>query len=157
MILRPATVADRAAVVALALHFHASSPYAQLLAVDAARVGAVFDVALATGVVVVAEPEYSDDDDLAGFFALVVVPHELSGERAGIEVGWWVQPELRNGTLGPRLLRWAEEWAQAHGVAFVKVAEPGVGTSVGRFYARVGYQPVETAWMKRLAAAQAVA
>lgn len=151
MILRPATLADRAAVVDLALHFHAATPYAALLDVDPERVGATFDVALAHGVVLVAALEPgAAGDALVAFLALAAHVHMLSGERYAEEIAWWVEPAYRTGTLGPRLLARGEAWAAAHGCAFVTMAAPW-GSDVARYYARCGYVPVETAFLKRVA------
>jgi len=153
MILRAATAADRADVVALALNFHAESAYGYLLAVDPQRVGVLFDLALDQGVVFVAERDTVPGPagpELVAFLGLVVLEHTLSGDRYAEEVAWWVEPEYRSGTLGPRLLALAEEWASAHGCAFLKMVAP-IGTTVGAFYERRGYQPIETAFMKRVA------
>jgi GNAT superfamily N-acetyltransferase len=160
MILRAAIQPDRADVVSLALDFHNSTPYARLLAVDPERIGAQFDVARTHGVVLVGERgnvPTPAGPELVGFFALAALDHALSGERYAEEMGWWVAPEFRSGTLGPRLLRRAEEWASTHGCAFIKVAAPfdpeldRVGSRVGRFYELQGYQPIETAYFKRVA------
>jgi len=155
MVIRPATVADRVAVVALSLRFHGSTPYARLLAADPERIGALFDVALAQGVVYVAEVRGSAGE-LAAFLAVVALEHTLSGDRYAEEIAWWVEPAYRTGLLGPRLLRQVEGWAAAHGCAFLKMAAPS-GTDVGTFYERQGYVPIETAYLKRFTRAQEVA
>lgn len=147
MILRPATLADRAAVVQLALAFHGSTPYAGLLDVDPDRLGAQFDVALQHGVIFVAEVEAA----LVGFFALAALDHGLSGDRYAEEMGWWVEPAYRAGTVGPQLLRRAEEWARAHACRFLKMVQPFGADVLGRFYERQGYAPIETAFIKRVA------
>ena len=160
MILRPATVDDRAAVVALALHFHASTPYGSLVTVDPLRIGYLFDLALADGVVFVAEcaPLHDDFTDdmtrglvVVAFLGLTVLELAVSGDRYAEELAWWVEPAYRTGTLGPRLLRMAEDWAVAQGCAFVKMGAPEGQPAVGRWYQRQGYQAVETAFMKRVA------
>jgi len=169
VILRHATAADRDAVVALSLHFHQSTPYGQLLTVDADRIAALFNLALAQGVVLVAEverptpPAYNHTrgdsaltpcllcaHTLVAFLGVVATEHSLSGDRYAEEVAWWVEPAYRTGTLGPRLLVKAEEWARAAGCAFLTMRAPA-GTDVGRFYERLGYQLVETAFLKRVA------
>ena len=159
MILRPATIADRDAVVALALHFHASTPYGSLVTVDPLRIGYLFDLALASGVVFVAESGLPDDPDgepvpasaVVAFLGLTVLELAVSGDRYAEELAWWVEPAYRSGTLGPRLLRMAEDWAVAQGCAFVKMGAPEGQPAVGRWYQRQGYQAVETAFMKRVA------
>lgn len=151
MILRAAVASDRDAVVSLGLCFHAETPYGELLHVDPDRIGAQFDVALDRGVVFVAEV----DDGmippaLVGFLALAALTHMLSGDRYAEEMGWFVLPPYRTGTVGPRLLRRAEEWAKTNGCVFLKVAAPE-GTDVGYYYERAGYLPIETAYLKRVA------
>lgn len=151
MIFRTATGADREAIVRLALHFHASTPYAAFLVVDRERVSAMFDVVLEHGVALVAEAEHSDEGgEIVAFLALVATDHKLSGERFAEEQAWWVEPAYRRGTIGPHLLKRAEAWAAAEGCAFLVMFSP-VGSGVGNYYDRCGYVAVETAWMKRVA------
>ena len=151
MILRAATDADRDQVVDLALRFHAATPYTQLLTVDRERVEAIFVVCLEHGIVLVAEAEHTaEGGELVAFIALAAIEHSLSGDRYAEELGWWVEPHYRAGTIGPRLLAMAEAWARADGCVFLKMVAP-IGTTVGQFYDRHGYQPIETAWMKRVA------
>lgn len=154
MILRPATAGDREAVVTLALHFHRATPYGGLLVVDSERVGVLFDVALQDGIIFVAELENGDEGgELVAFLGLVLLTHTLSGDRYAEEVAWWVEPAYRSGTLGPRLLARAEAWAVENGCAFLKMVAP-VGTEVGLYYARRGYEPIETAFLKRVVATE---
>jgi GNAT superfamily N-acetyltransferase len=158
--LRHATAADRSAVVELALTFHHANDYSRLLSLDPERAIAAFDMALTHGVVLVGERDNvpgPGGPELVGFFALSALEHMLSGERYAEEAGWWVEPTYRSGTLGPRLLRAAEDWARTHDCAFLKLAAPfdpvndTVASHVGRFYQRQGYQPIETAFFKRVA------
>lgn len=160
MILRTANDLDRDGVVTLALNFHSSTPYARLLEVDPERVGVLFDVARENGAVFVGERDNVPGPagpELVGFFALAALQHSLSGERYAEELGWWVEPDYRSGTMGPQLLRRAEEWARSEGCAFVKVAAPfderldTARSKVARFYQINGYQPIETAYFKRVA------
>jgi hypothetical protein len=103
VIIRPGVAADRPAVIELALNFHRSTPYAALLRVERERIASLFDMALAEGVVLIAEGITILRKPI-GFLALVALEHSLSGERYAEEVAWWVEPEYRSGTLGPRLL-----------------------------------------------------
>ena len=154
MILRPATADDRDAVIALAMRFYAASPYGRLLAVDLDHLHQMFDSAVEDGIVIVAEPEHSDEGgELLGFLALDALEHRVSGERFAAEVGWWVEPAYQAGTIGRQLLERAEAWAKAHDCAFLLLsAMPGAdGPAVGAFYERRGYQPIETLFMKRVA------
>lgn len=167
MILRPATLTDRAAVVALACAFHGSSPYARLLTVDPERLGAQFDVALQIGTVIVADAADvpKGTPSLVGFLALAALDHGLSGDRYAEEMGWWVEPAYRAGQLGPQLFRHAEHWARLNGCQFLKVSAPVMQRvarlrredPIGHFYEIQGYAPVETAYFKRLTPQTAVA
>lgn len=148
MILRLATGEDRDAVVELAMHFYRSTPYASLLTVDREFLIAQFIAAMEHGVVLVAETEHPPE--LVGFLVLIAAIHALSGDRFAEEIGWWVEPAHRYGTLGPQLLRRAEEWARANGCVFLKMIAPE-GSDVGRFYEQQGYRAIETAYFKRVA------
>lgn len=150
MNIRPATAGDRDGVITLARRFHQASSYGSLLTVRQELVGVLFDLALEHGVIFVGEMPLTG---LVGFLGLVVLDHTLSGDRYAEEVAWWVEPAYRTGMLGPRLLRQAEGWAASHECVFLKMSAPA-GTDVGVFYARQGYVPIETAYMKRLTAGQ---
>jgi GNAT superfamily N-acetyltransferase len=156
MIVRPASLADRAAVLALAQRFHAAAhapgaPYTALLTYDAARVPAAVDDTLATGVVLVVELEHgAGGDELVAFLGLLRCEHALSGELYADGRALWIEPPYRSGLLTGWLLRQAEAWAAAQGCAFLKLGAP-VGTKVGTYFARCGYSPVETAFIKRVA------
>jgi GNAT superfamily N-acetyltransferase len=62
----------------------------------------------------------------------------------------FIHPEFRLGTLGMRLLKFAEDDLRASGVQVVyhhqKLAHP----ALGRILERQGYEAVETIWAKRL-------
>lgn len=111
---------------------------------------------MSLGVILVAEvepggPRWTQGADpspaIVGMIAIVVLPHPLSGVNYAEEVAWWVEPEYRDGTLGPRMLRSAEEWATRNRANVVKMVAPA-GSDVGRFLEKVGYQAVETAYIK---------
>lgn len=87
--------------------------------------------------------------DAVGMVAVVAVPNLMTGEPYCDEVVWWVDPEWRTGSAGPRLLDRAECWAAQNQLKYVKMVAPH-GSGVGRFYERRGYQPIETAYVKVL-------
>lgn len=86
---------------------------------------------------------------LVGMLAIVALPHPLAGGKVAEELAWWVEPEWRQGLLGPKMLREAEAWATRNGAVMVKMVAPA-GTDVGEFYERIGYQAVETAYIKSI-------
>lgn len=85
---------------------------------------------------------------LVGMLAVLALPHQLTEELYADELAWFVEPEHRNGTIGPRLLVALERWATSNGVRFVTMLAPE-GSDVGAFLARRGYVPLETRFVKR--------
>lgn len=150
-VIREAAAADLPAIQAMAVAFHGTSRYGQVLPVPAAsHLGALL-AHLETegcGVVLVAE----DAGALVGMLVLLVGVHPLSGETVADELAWWVAPAKRTGRVGLQLLKAAEVWATAYGVVWLTLAEPLPLDAVGR-YARLGYAALEVRWIKRLAPA----
>lgn len=160
--IREATVGDKPRLIQMAARFILSSRYQEFLTPQPDRIAALIDQVLAHGVIFVAE-EYrrysvaetfgtevclSLDKDVVGMLALVgPLPHLLTGQPYGEEVAWWVEPEYRNGTIGPRLMHQMECWSRQNGLHMVKMLAPSDST-VGDFYRKCGYQAVETAWVK---------
>lgn len=148
--IRRATLDDWSAVRAMALAFLAESPYGALFEVTAERPPAALDellgLVLEAGVVFVADV----GTGLVGMLAMGVGGHAISGQRYADEIAWWVHPAHRGGTIGPRLLAAAEAWARADGCTLVKMIAPHHAPDVGRYLARRGYAPVETAHVRRL-------
>ena len=153
MTIREATPADTDGLVAMAAHFLADSPYVAFIPTNPDRLAALVDTCLRLGTIIVAETADGCQNALGphalqGMFAVVAVEHPFSGARYAEEVAWWVHPRCRSGTTGPRLLVRGQEWAEAHGLPFLKVGAP-LPSTVGAFYERLGYQAVETAYIKR--------
>jgi len=145
-LIRPATVEDREAVVQLALAQFAESIYGQLMGtIDPVLVGLHFDLGLSNGIVLVAE----EDGIVVGFLGVVAHAHPLNGEGFMRELAWTVAPPFRRGRVGPALLAEAENWGRRSGLSMIEMSAPE-GSLVGRFYRRMGYRPVETAYFKRL-------
>jgi GNAT superfamily N-acetyltransferase len=146
--IREATLDDLDRIVELAARFIGQGPYAALLllAPNRPHLERLVQIILEHGVVLVGEV----DGTIEGMLALTALPHPTTGEPFGDELAWWVNPEVRASRLGPRLLQAAETWCQARGLPWLKMIAPA-GTSVGRYYERHGYAPLETAYLKRLA------
>jgi len=144
--IREATLLDTEVLIAMTHRFLASSSYGFWLgkAEDERLVRLVLTV-FELGTILVAD----DGGDVVGMIALAAVEHPVTGRRFAEELAWWVEPEQRRGTTGPRLLRAAEEWCRKMELSVVKMVAPA-GSDVGRFYRRMGYTEVETAWQKGL-------
>ena len=76
-----------------------------------------------------------------------VFVHPMSGERVASELGWWVEPHSRG--PGIRLLKAFETWASVAGASAIQMVAPNA--RVAAFYARVGYEPIETTYQRRVA------
>lgn len=81
-----------------------------------------------------------------GMIGVLAFQHPMSGQIVSSEMFWWVEPDVRG--QGVRLLRAAEEWARSVGSERMMMIAPD--DRVGEFYERVGYERVETTWMRRL-------
>jgi GNAT superfamily N-acetyltransferase len=91
-----------------------------------------------------------DDAGVIGMLAIVALPAPLSGQLYADEMVWWVDPRRRGWIrVGPALLRSAEDWARARGCYMIKMVAPS-GSTIGTFYGRVGFTPLETAYVKVL-------
>jgi GNAT superfamily N-acetyltransferase len=148
MMIREATEADTDRLVQMATRFlESSTTYGAILPPDPARVASLVAACLAVGVIVVAE---SRDGVLVGLLGVVHVTHPFSAAQFVEEQAWWVEPEYRRGTVGPRLVNYVLEWARVQGLQFVKMGAPADAPQVGLFYERLGFKAVETAYVKEL-------
>lgn len=149
MTIRPARHDERETLIRLALHFAATPPYSQFLSqVTGESVGALIDVIFSLGdkaVIFVCE----DEAGIYGGLALVEDVNLINGQPYASEAAWWVEPERRGALAGPQMLGYAEQWARGRGLGSIKMVAPTQST-VGRFYERLGYQALETAYVKAL-------
>jgi GNAT superfamily N-acetyltransferase len=160
--IRQATIDDSLEIVRMAHRFLATPEYAyaQLFKFNADHVADLVVKVLTLGVIWVAEvvtlqrpeapPRAEPDTKLVAMLAVVAIVHPISGESFVEEIAWWVEPEHRHGTIGPRLIHKMEDWARAKGLHLVKMAAPVEAADVARFYISSGYRPIETNFAKRL-------
>jgi len=149
MIIRPATLEDSAAVCRMAIRFLEETPYGELVTPNEVKIAQLMLQCLDLGVIYVAELEDAPPHTLVGFLALVALAHPVSGDPFAEELAWWVQPEARHLSVGPRLLAHGERWAIAHALRMLKMVAPAA-SSVGGFYERRGYRLVELTYCKTL-------
>lgn len=81
---------------------------------------------------------------ITGMIGFVSFPHPMSGELTAAESFWWSE---RPGD-GIQLLRAAEAWAEAIGAELVQMVAPN--ERVGALYQRLGYQPIEAMYQRRV-------
>lgn len=142
--LREATLADVEALVAMGERFLASV-YAQKIHANADALR-TFATALINGessIIFVAQR----GGRVVGMMGLLAYVHPMSNEPTVTEVMWWVDPEQRG--PGLQLFRLGESWAAQRGATVVQMIAPS--PEVERFYTRVGYEPVERTYQRRLA------
>lgn len=145
MTIRAATFADGQRIVEMAQRFLAVTAYGELLEPTTAAIATLVSTVLEAGVIFVAEA----DGGLVGMIALVALVHPINGRRYAEELTWWVEPEYRRSTIGPKLLGSAEDWARQNGCQGLKMVAPA-NSSIGTFYERRGYVLVESAYHKSL-------
>jgi len=149
MTIRAATPADTPELLRMARSFLEATPYGRLFKATPDSLEALVGLLFSFGdqaTILVAE----DAGFVYGMLAIVASPHPFNGKQYADEVVWWVDPTARGaGLAGPKLLRCAEDWARARNCYMVKMVAP-FGSTVGGFYERLGYTPIETAYAKTL-------
>lgn len=76
----------------------------------------------------------------------------FKGYRLVSEIFWFVEPTHRKSLLAIKLLHLYEDWAKRVGAKFVTLAHFNneVGDRVSNLYRRLGYEHIETSYMKEL-------
>lgn len=143
--IRKATEADTARIVEMVGHFILTTRYAAVLKFRPAVVGELVTLVNRCGVIFVAELE----GRVVGMIAAVAMEELVAKTPMLDEMVWWVEPEHRAGSIGPKLLGSLEKWARQKGLSMVKMVAPA-GSGVGKYYKRLGYEEVESSYMKRL-------
>lgn len=134
---RPATVDDVPAIVAMAARFYPTTHYADWCEMDEDTARDLITSLLTHHVLLVSEV----DGELAGMVGLYVGPFMFNKHRTGAyEVVWWVAPEHRGGGLALSLLKHAERAAQARGAGRIEMAHmPNSPPQAAGLYERMGY------------------
>lgn len=155
MTIRTGTTSDVAECVELFEHLIEAHPMGKMMGGKRADLAALLVRVMERGAVIVAEvPAIVQNERvtmtrIVGMIAIFAAEHHLSGVPIGHEIAFWVEPAHRGGTIGPRLLEAAEAWACKKGLAVLQLMSP-VGSGLGDHYHRLGYEAVETVFLKRL-------
>lgn len=93
----------------------------------------------------------NDEDKIAimkdgGILLAVVAPSLLGPFKQAHEIAWWVSPDHRGGSI--EMLRKYEQWANEKGAKFIEVKSLNKFPESEYIYERLGYEPVETSWIK---------
>ncbi len=88
------------------------------------------------------------DGALVGMIAASLFTQPMSGDLWAGELCWWLEPYVRGGRAGLKLLRRAEAWAKEQGAVVFQMSAPTV--EVSHFYEVLGYEQIETIHVRRL-------
>jgi len=146
MMIRAATIADAPRLIEMAKAFLLQTRYGDTLRTNPDALEALVGQVLELGYIAVADV----DGRLEGMLAVVELTNPISGDPYADELVWWVEPDARSRSIGPKLLYSAERWAHGRGLPLIKMVAPVGALAVAQFYRRRGYEPVETSYMKRL-------
>lgn len=141
-----ATLEDLPALVYLAGSFLETSKYGAIIPFDVDTIRGFVEKLLETGGAFIARDETGD---AVGMIGLVSFRHVWSGEHVAEELAWYVKPDHRASTVGPRLLTAGLTWARGRGCDIIRCSAPA-GSDVGAFYTRRGFMEVDTTFVKRL-------
>ncbi len=145
MTIRPATVEDVPRVLEMAKRFLVLTDYGKIIATMPDRLDSLIRTVLEVGVILVVDV----GEATVAMLGLVPLNDPFSGELIVAELAWWVEPEHRQGSIGPRLLCAGEDWTRHIGAGVLKMVAP-IGSGVGTFYERHGYIAIETSYHKDL-------
>ena len=162
--IRRATLDEGAEIHYMAGNFMRAGVYGRVFGLHADRLADYVVTLLDHGVIFVAEVEEpTAGGTIVGGFTwrirgfvggYVGAHHPLNGEPFAEEVVCWVDPLARQKRLGPKLWRSFEQWARQEGAVMLKMSAPvepdGSWGTLGAYYIRDGYVPLETAFIKRL-------
>jgi len=93
------------------------------------------------------------DGAMCGFLAGLVAPFKpWADEKCAIEILFYVAPEHRRSRIALDLLDDFAAWGRARGCGIMAISANLVAGDerVGRLYERLGFRPVETAYLNRL-------
>jgi hypothetical protein len=146
MTIRLAEPEDLARIVEMAVLFIAESPYGRIAPAVPDRIIELAKKLASSpdGVIFVVEV----DGNAVGMLGGHIFDHPMLDAIVASEVAWWVDMAHR-GRVGVKLLAAFEQWARDHGATHVEMVSPD-SDSVGRFYERVGYSRIETAYLRRV-------
>lgn len=147
--IRKATQEDVPAIVEMVGHFMAAKVgdtiYGQVLTFRPKKVEQLARAVIERGLLLVAVV----DNQVVGMLAGFPLEDVVAGTPMFDELVWWVEPAHRNGSIGPRLVAQAEKWARQKGLRLFKMVAPA-GSGVGDYYEKMGYEAVESSYVKRL-------
>ena len=84
-----------------------------------------------------------------GVLVAVLTPDMVTGDTVAMELFWYVDPDYRG--IGKKLMSAFEQWARDVGANRMVMGHPlPCDQSMGQFYMRQMYMPLETHYMKEV-------
>lgn len=97
---------------------------------------------------------YSSEDEPIGIIAGYTNEAIFTSEKVASEVMWWVDPRFRGRSkAGIELLQAFEHWAGMVGSSFIQMqslASLDDSGAIDKIYKRMGYEPKEISYLKRV-------
>jgi GNAT superfamily N-acetyltransferase len=143
-VIREATIADVPRLVDMGVRFIEGGAYGWHITPNREAMAKLAEnlISVDHGHVII----YEQNGAAIGMIGVIATHHPYSGEPVMSEMFWYVEPEHRG--AGVRLLRAAEDWAREHGIRDSIMISPS--PKVSAFYQRLGYEPLEEQFIKRL-------
>ena len=127
--IREATIDDLDFLLAMGENFYNACDFPAQMSFDKDTLEGVF-----RNLVVNDSAALFVDDKLRGAIGGIVYPYYFTGQLAGNEMFWWVEPEHK-GKLKSKLLTKLEDWAREQGaVSFTMIVPESVEEEVHRDY-----------------------
>lgn len=146
--IRPATMDDVPAIVAMAEQFYPASGYAELYGpMSRESAAGLAIVAMDSGVMLVAE---GDDGALCAMACLCIEGFLFNVEiKVAHELAFWIEPDHRGGLLAARLLKAVDQACVDKGVTRTRMATLASSPEqAAALYQRRGYVPTESYFTK---------
>lgn len=146
--IRSATHDDIPRIIEMAQAFYATTNYAATIPMTDEQAAGIAIVTMESGVMLVAD----NDGELVGMICIHVAPFLFNPSvMFPSEIAFYVDPKIRGGTTGMRLLRSAEAALIVMGVPISRMAMlPNSPEAVEGMYRLMGYKPDEVHFMKAL-------
>jgi GNAT superfamily N-acetyltransferase len=143
-VIRLATPDDIGQIAVLGERFISESHYHRLIGINSDALRSVAEMLIREDHGLLLVDEFYGE--LAGMIGCIATIHPTSWEPVASELFWYVPPEARGG--GIKLLFAAEKWAREFGCARCIMVSPN--ERVGALYERLGYELLETQYIKEL-------
>lgn len=149
--IRPAVAEDIPRLLEIGAQFHAESRYTDFgIDFDAQALTETLERMVASEEAGIFVSERSGS--VVGVGAVVLSTPFMSRRMIAIEPFWWMHPDLRGSMDSIRLILALERWSAENGCAAISMVELELvlGSPAAAIYRRLGYQPAERTWIKKV-------